>query len=231
MTTSVVAGDVALVLADGTIEGFVGGACAEHSVRAYSLTAIESGEAVLLRILPFADPEAVPGDAIEDGAVTVENPCLSGGAIEVFLEPVLSSPRVLVVGDAMLDICVFGSVERISPEAPVPIMRQQESRESAGGAANVAANVVGMGGACHLIGCAGNDTDADHLAAALTAAGITFDLVRSDDRPTTVKTRFFAGQHQLLRLDREKSLALPPACPVSVPAAANPRFTASASGA
>ena len=100
--TSVKAGDVALVLGDGTIEGFVGGACAEHSVRAYALRAIQSGEAVLLRILPFGDesigPEGREVDS-EDGAVTVENPCLSGGAIEIFLEPVLPDPRVLVVGE------------------------------------------------------------------------------------------------------------------------------------
>ncbi|HLM27910.1 MAG TPA: XdhC family protein [Thermoleophilaceae bacterium] len=100
--TSVKAGDVALVLGDGTIEGFVGGACAEHSVRAYALRAIQSGEAVLLRILPFGDesigPEGREVDS-EDGAVTVENPCLSRGAIEIFLEPVLPDPRVLVVGE------------------------------------------------------------------------------------------------------------------------------------
>jgi len=103
--TSVEAGDAALVLDDGTIEGFVGGSCAEHSVRAYALKAIQSGEAVLLRILPFGDEaDAVGGDelrevASEDGAVTVQNPCLSGGAIEVFLEPVLPAPRVFVEGD------------------------------------------------------------------------------------------------------------------------------------
>jgi len=100
--TSVKAGDVALVLGDGTIEGFVGGACAEHSVRAYALEALQSGEAVLLRILPFGDesigPEGREVDS-EDGAVTVENPCLSRGAIEIFLEPVLPDPRVLVVGE------------------------------------------------------------------------------------------------------------------------------------
>ena len=93
--TSAKAGDSALVLADGTIEGFVGGDCAEHSVREYALRAIESGEPVLLRIVPFAGDEA----SAEQGAVTVQNPCLSGGAIEVFLEPVLRSPRVLVEGD------------------------------------------------------------------------------------------------------------------------------------
>ena len=85
--TSVVAGDVALVLGDGSIEGFIGGACAEHSVRARALEALRTGEAVLLRILPFAEEGA--GAQVEDGAVTVQNPCLSGGAIEVFLEPVV----------------------------------------------------------------------------------------------------------------------------------------------
>ena len=97
--TSAEAGNAALVLGDGTIEGFVGGDCAEHSVRAYALKAIESGEPILLRILPFGDdPEGVEV-AREDGAVTVQNPCLSGGAIEVFLEPVIRAPRVLVEGD------------------------------------------------------------------------------------------------------------------------------------
>jgi xanthine dehydrogenase accessory factor len=98
--TSVEAGNVALVLGDGTIDGFVGGVCAEHSVRAYSLKAIETGEAVLLRILP--DGPDAGDDAIvssEDGTVTVGNTCLSGGAIEVFLEPVLPPPRVLVIGE------------------------------------------------------------------------------------------------------------------------------------
>ena len=94
--TSVEPGAVALVLGDGTIEGFVGGVCAEQSVRAYALAALESGEPVLVRILP--DP--VDGEAASDeGAVTVHNPCLSGGAIEVFLEPAAVPPRVLVVGE------------------------------------------------------------------------------------------------------------------------------------
>jgi xanthine dehydrogenase accessory factor len=97
--TSAEAGNAALVLADGTIEGFVGGDCAEHSVRAYALKAIESGEPVLLRILPFGDNPEGEEVAREDGAVTVENPCLSGGAIEVFLEPVVRAPRVLVEGE------------------------------------------------------------------------------------------------------------------------------------
>src|SRR5208282_4136960 len=90
--TSVEPGDVALVREDGTIEGFVGGVCAQHSVRLYSLKVIDSGEPLLLRILPEGDVELqVESD---DGAVTVQNPCLSGGAIEIFLEPQLPAPRV-----------------------------------------------------------------------------------------------------------------------------------------
>ena len=92
--TSVHTGDAALVLGDGTIEGFVGGTCAEQSVRLHALRALETGEALLLRILP-GDGEAPAAE----GAVTVQNPCPSGGSLEIFLEPMLASPRVLVVGE------------------------------------------------------------------------------------------------------------------------------------
>jgi xanthine dehydrogenase accessory factor len=92
--TSVQPGSVALVLGDGSIEGFVGGACTEQSVKAHSLSALETGEPVLLRILPEGAESAT-----EDGVVSVVNPCLSGGTIELFLEPAPPAPRVLVVGD------------------------------------------------------------------------------------------------------------------------------------
>jgi xanthine dehydrogenase accessory factor len=92
--TSVRTGDAAIVLGDGTIEGFVGGACAEQSVRLHALRALETGEALLLRILPGDDDAPAA-----EGAVTVQNPCLSGGSLEIFLEPMLASPRVLVVGE------------------------------------------------------------------------------------------------------------------------------------
>ncbi len=93
--TSVRAGDSAKVGADGTIDGFVGGACAEASVRLYALRSLQSGEPVLLRILP-SGAEGEP--AVEDGAVTVRNPCLSGGALEVFLKPQLPAATLRVVG-------------------------------------------------------------------------------------------------------------------------------------
>jgi xanthine dehydrogenase accessory factor len=88
------AGDAAIIRPDGAIEGFVGGACAEESVRLHALRVLETGEPLVLRILPG------DGDApAEEGAVTVSNPCLSGGALEIFLEPHLPAPRMTVVGD------------------------------------------------------------------------------------------------------------------------------------
>jgi xanthine dehydrogenase accessory factor len=117
--TSARAGNVALVLSDGTVDGFVGGVCAEHSVRMYALKTMETGEPVLLRILP-EDADGVVGDGAvkEDGAVTVQNTCLSGGAIEVFLEPVLPAPRVIVVGDTP----IAGALERFGPDLGLDIV-------------------------------------------------------------------------------------------------------------
>jgi xanthine dehydrogenase accessory factor len=98
---SVRAGATALVLGDGTIEGFVGGHCAEPSVRLHALHALETGEALLLRI----EPGAGDRDAIE-GAVTEHNPCLSGGALEIFLEPHLPAARLHVVGDTPIALAL-----------------------------------------------------------------------------------------------------------------------------
>src|SRR4051794_4333085 len=94
--TSAHAGDTALVRADGRIDGFVGGTCAEASVREYGLMTLSTNQPLLLRIVPG---EAPPQSA-EEGAVTVANPCLSGGAVEIFLEPRVPAPRVLVVGES-----------------------------------------------------------------------------------------------------------------------------------
>ena len=94
--TSARPGDVALVLADGTVEGFVGGVCAESSVRLHGLRVMETGEPLLLRLVP----DAGAGEQVVDGAVTTHNPCHSGGALEIFLDPSLPPPRVVVVGDA-----------------------------------------------------------------------------------------------------------------------------------
>ena len=95
--TSVRPGDSALVLADGTIEGFVGGVCAQSSVRLHAARALETGDAILLRLVPGVAPADAP--ATPDGVVVAHNPCLSGGSLEIFLEPQLAAPLMVIVGD------------------------------------------------------------------------------------------------------------------------------------
>jgi xanthine dehydrogenase accessory factor len=92
--TSVRPGDAAVVLADGTIDGFVGGVCAQASVRLHAVRALETGEAVLLRLLPGTGED----DEV-DGVVVAHNPCLSGGSLEIFLDPQLAAPRIVIVGE------------------------------------------------------------------------------------------------------------------------------------
>jgi xanthine dehydrogenase accessory factor len=94
-------GDAAVVLEDGRIEGFVGGVCAEASVRLHALRALARGEPLLLRVSPDqpADPDEARAVA-EDGALTVSNPCLSGGELEIFLEPVRPAPLLFVLGES-----------------------------------------------------------------------------------------------------------------------------------
>ena len=94
--TSARTGDRARVFADGTIEGFVGGSCADSTVRLQALRCLETAEPVLLKIVPGE----VEGPASDEGAVVVSNPCLSGGALELFLEPRLPAPRVAIAGES-----------------------------------------------------------------------------------------------------------------------------------
>jgi xanthine dehydrogenase accessory factor len=96
--TSAKPGDEALVLADGTIEGFVGGTCAEATVRERAVPLLDTGESLVVRITPVDADEPEPID--HAGRVVVHNPCLSGGTVEVFLEPEVPPPLVLVVGQA-----------------------------------------------------------------------------------------------------------------------------------
>ncbi|MET1153810.1 XdhC family protein [Arthrobacter sp.] len=111
--TSARAGDTALVLAGGAIEGFVGGNCVEASVRDYGLRTLASGEPLLLRVMP-----GEPVRNQEEGAVTVANPCLSGGSVEIFLQPELPAPRIVVVGASPIAqaLAALGSVLGFEPE-------------------------------------------------------------------------------------------------------------------
>ncbi len=107
MPTSARPGDAAIILADGSVEGFVGGQCAEESVKVAAIDVLRSGEPLLLRVLP-AEEDGFPD---RPGARAVVNPCLSGGAIEVFLEPKLPAARVTVVGNTPIaeSLVHFGS--------------------------------------------------------------------------------------------------------------------------
>lgn len=119
------------------------------------------------------------------------------------------SLRVLVVGDIMLDRYLRGSASRISPEAPVPVVRITEEWRALGGAANVAANAVALGAQCVIAGAVGSDPDAMALREALAEHGIDdAGVVEVAGRPTTVKTRVIARHHQVARYDREDELEI-----------------------
>ena len=115
-----------------------------------------------------------------------------------------ANTKILIVGDVMLDRYLWGDVARISPEAPVPIVRLRSETQAPGGAANVAANIEGLGATAFLIGCVGNDRDANAVDMILVEAGVnSVKLVRCGSRQTTVKTRIIAHHQQITRVDQE----------------------------
>lgn len=117
--------------------------------------------------------------------------------------------RVLVIGDVMLDRYWWGDVSRISPEAPVPIVRLTKSTLAAGGAANVAANIAGLGATPMLVGCVGADSESELLRSVLKSFDISTDnLIAVENRQTTVKTRVVAHSQQVARVDQESSALL-----------------------
>jgi xanthine dehydrogenase accessory factor len=161
--TSVRPGDSALVHADGTIEGFVGGVCAQASVRLHAARALETGEAVLLRLMPGAGPE----EATQDGVVVAHNPCLSGGSLEIFLEPQLAAPRIVVAGET-------------------PIARALEKVASAAGYDVVRGSAVDAEDAAFVVASHGSDEEAA-LVRALEAGVSYVGLVASPKRGAAVR--------------------------------------------
>lgn len=112
--------------------------------------------------------------------------------------------NVLVIGDVMIDRYATGNVDRISPEAPVPVVHIQKREDRLGGAANVALNIKALGATPYLCSVVGKDREAESLLHLLPEAGLsTKGIVQSKDRITTIKTRVLAGSQQLLRLDEE----------------------------
>ena len=117
-----------------------------------------------------------------------------------------ATARVLVIGDIMLDRYITGDVDRISPEAPVPVLRHKDTRQMLGGAGNVAANIASLGGQVDLVGLIGQDADGDAVRSIVKAWGVSdAKLVASTERPTSVKTRFLAQGQQVLRHDWERA--------------------------
>ena len=115
----------------------------------------------------------------------------------------VAAARVLIVGDVMLDRYWFGDVERISPEAPVPVVKIARSEERPGGAANVARNVAALGAHAMLLSCTGRDEPAETLLRLLDTARIRTSFLRDPGLTTTVKLRVIGRQQQLLRIDFE----------------------------
>ena len=122
--------------------------------------------------------------------------------------PPAAGVHVLVVGDVMLDRYIHGRADRVSPEAPVPVVEIESSEDRLGGAANVALNVVSLGGRCTLVGAVGDEPTGDAVRRLLQTHGIEADLVVAEGWRTTLKERVVSRQKQLLRMDFES--AMPP---------------------
>lgn len=121
----------------------------------------------------------------------------------------LSDVRVLCIGDVMLDRYVYGTVERVSPEAPIPVLRVERETAMLGGAGNVIRNVLALGARARLVAAVGDDTAGEAVRSLLAAGdGLSFALITDGTRQTAIKTRFLAGNQQILRADEETLAAL-----------------------
>ena len=119
-----------------------------------------------------------------------------------------SQRRVAVVGDAMLDVYLHGDVDRISPEAPVPVVRVRERRHALGGAGNVAQNVRAVGAHCRLVAAVGDDMGGARLRSMRQEIEASVESLVTVDRPTTTKTRIVARSQQVVRVDEEEDADL-----------------------
>ena len=119
----------------------------------------------------------------------------------------IASLRVLVIGDVMLDHYIWGDATRISPEAPVPVVKRERESDTAGGAANVAANAASLGATVELVGAIGRDANGGRLLAHLAARRIRFDPAFRQDGATITKTRVVVRNQQLCRIDAEDTPA------------------------
>jgi D-beta-D-heptose 7-phosphate kinase/D-beta-D-heptose 1-phosphate adenosyltransferase len=114
--------------------------------------------------------------------------------------------RVFVIGDVMVDKFVYGRVDRVSPEAPIPVLHFQKETTMLGGAGNVARNIVALGGHAILVGVVGQDDGATLAKESAERDNVEARFVIAEDHPTTIKTRYVSGSHQIMRLDVERVL-------------------------
>jgi rfaE bifunctional protein kinase chain/domain len=122
----------------------------------------------------------------------------------------LKGHKVMIIGDLMLDHYLIGGVERISPEAPVPVVQVKDESYLLGGAGNVARNIADLGGKPLLIGAVGMDRNGEVLEDLCGQAGLSTRLIQDQERPTTVKTRIIAHNQQVVRVDQERIGPLSP---------------------
>ena len=176
--TSAKAGDEAIIHADGSIEGFVGGTCAETTVRAQSLMLLDSKEPLLLRITPTEEQAQQAGSA--NGTLTVHNPCLSGGTLEIFLDPVVPPPLVQVLGDGP----IASAIRRLAGEL--------EYRTTA-------VDGQAIGGALAVVVASHGRQEVDVLAAALDADVPYIGLVASRRRGAGVLAELAEARPDLAR--------------------------------
>lgn len=120
----------------------------------------------------------------------------------------LKGHKVMIIGDLMLDHYMIGGVERISPEAPVPVVRVEREKSLLGGAGNVACNIASLGGEALLVSTVGDDEDGTRLDTLCKDAQLTTKLIRDPSRPTTKKTRIIASNQQVVRVDQELTAPL-----------------------
>jgi xanthine dehydrogenase accessory factor len=168
--TSVRSGDAAIVHADGSIEGFVGGVCAESSVRLQSLRVLETGEPLLLHLRPDEESEGAE-DVAREGVVVAHNPCLSGGELEIFLEPCLPAPRLAVAGRTP----IAQALGELAPRVGIDVV------DVTGGAAEIDEDDAAVVVAAH-----GRDEEAV-LTAALRVGVPYVGLVASETRGAAVR--------------------------------------------
>lgn len=226
--TSAKPGDEAIVLGDGRIEGFVGGECAEATVVRESLSALGAGQPVVLRISPTPEPE-------QEGKLVVHNPCLSGGTLEIFLEPSLPAPRVQVAGDSPtaralaalgrpLGYEMLPWSGRVEPDTAAMVVASHGKDEEAPLIAALEAGVSYIGlVASRKRGSAvvsALPVDEDHKARIRTPAGLDIGAATAEEVALSILAEIVRGQPRQAReghpLVANVCTAVDPICGMSV---------------